>query len=63
MVADYINVEKRIYIPLKPLTVNFHEKEEVELNVFHKFILEAIEENATLEQIEDVTQLKENVIE
>ncbi|MBD5520736.1 MAG: hypothetical protein HDR03_05850 [Lachnospiraceae bacterium] len=61
--ADYIDVEKRIYIPLKPLTVNFHEKEEVELNAFQRFILEAIEENATLEQIEDATQLPENVIE
>ena len=61
--ADYIDVEKRIYIPLKPLIVNFHEKEEVELNVFQKFILEAIEENATLEQIAEATQLTENMIE
>lgn len=61
--ADYIDVEKRIYIPLKPLAVNFHEKEEVELNTFQRFILEAIEENATLEQIVDATQLTENVIE
>ena len=61
--ADFINVEKRIYIPLKPLILNFHEKEEVELNVFQKFILEAIEENATLEQIAEATQLAENVIE
>ena len=61
--ADYINVEKRIYIPLKPLILNFHEKEEVELNVFQKFILEAIEENATLEQLADATQLSKNIIE
>lgn len=61
--ADYIDVEKRIYIPLKPLIVNFHEKEKVELNAFQKFILEAIEENATLEQITEATQLTENVIE
>lgn len=61
--ADYIDVEKRLYIPLKPLTVNFYSKNKAELNIFQKFILEAIEENATLEQIEDATQLTENVIE
>lgn len=62
-VSDYIDVEKKIYIPLKLVIVNFHEKEEVELNAFQRFILEAIEENATVEQMTDATQLTKNVIE
>lgn len=61
--SDYIDVEKKIYIPLKLVIVNFHEKEEVELNAFQRFILEAIEENATVEQMTDATQLTKNVIE
>ncbi len=61
--SEYINVEKKVYIPLKPVMVSFHEKEEVELNAFQKFILEAVEENATIEQMTDATQLTKNVIE
>jgi len=62
-VSDYVNVEEKIYIPLKPVIVNFYQKEEVELDAFQNFILEAIDENATLEQIMDATQLTKNVIE
>ena len=61
--SEYINCKKNIYVPLKPVIVTFHEKEEVELNAFQKFILEAIEEDATLEQMTNATQLTKNVIE
>lgn len=61
--SDYIDVEKKIYVPLKPVIVHFHEKEEVELNAFQKFILEAVEENIAIDQIMDATQLTRNVIE
>ncbi len=60
---EYINCKKNIYVPLKPVIVTFHEKEEVELNAFQKFILEAIEEDATIEQMTNATQLTKNVIE
>ncbi len=61
--SDYIEVEKKIYIPLKPVTVKFHEKEEVELNAFQYFILEAVEDHATVDQMIEATQLTKNVIE
>ena len=61
--SEYINVKKTIYVPLKPVIVKFHEKEEVELNAFQKFILEAVESNATVEQMVDATQLTKNVVE
>ncbi len=61
--SEYINCKKNIYVPLKPVIVSFHEKEEVELNAFQKFILEAIEEDATIEQMINATQLTKNVIE
>jgi len=61
--SEYINCRKKIYVPLKPVIVTFHEKEEVELNAFQKFILEAIEEDATIEQMTNATQLTKNVIE
>ena len=61
--SEYINCKKNMYVPLKQVIVTFHEKEEVELNAFQKFILEAIEEDATIEQMADATQLTRNVIE
>lgn len=61
--SDYIDVGEKIYIPLKPVIVYFHEKEEVELNAFQKFILEAVEENVAIDQMMDATQLTRNVIE
>lgn len=61
--SDYIEAEKVIYIPLKPVIVKFHEKEEVELNAFQNFILEAVEDGAVVEQMADATLLTKNVIE
>lgn len=61
--GDYIVVRKKIYIPFKPVIVNFHEKEEVELNAFQKFILEAVEKEISVGQMIDATQLTKNVIE
>jgi len=61
--SEYINCRKKIYVPLKPVIVTFHEKEEAELNAFQKFILEAIEDDATVEQMTAATQLTKNVIE
>lgn len=61
--SEYMNCKKNIYVPLKPVIVTFHEKEAVELNAFQKFILEAIEEDATIEQMINATQLTKNVIE
>lgn len=61
--SEYIEVERDLYVPLKPVAVRFHEKEEVELNAFQNFILEAVEDNATIEQMADATQLTKNVIE
>lgn len=63
LMSDYIDVEKKVYIPLKPVILHFHEKEEVELNAFQKFILEAVEENIAIDQMMDATQLTKNVIE
>lgn len=61
--SEYINCKKYIYVPLKPIIATFHEKEEIELNAFQKFILEAIEEDATIEQMINATQLTKSVIE
>ena len=60
--SHYIHVEKKGYIPFKPIRIHFHEKEEVELNAFQKFLLEAMEEDATIEQIIEATQLTKNLI-
>lgn len=61
--GEYIEVNTTIYVPLKPVMVKFYEKEEVELNAFQKFILEAIEDEATIEQMIEATQLTKYVIE
>lgn len=61
--GEYIEVNTTIYVPLKPVMVKFYEKEEVELNAFQKFILEAIEDEATIEQMVEATQLTKYVIE
>lgn len=61
--CDYFNTINSILVPFKPVLIKFHEKEEVELNAFQNFILESVENNATIEQIVNATQLTKNVIE
>lgn len=59
----FVNVEKEIFVPYMRIKVQFFVKEECELNSFQTFLLEALQEEATVEQIEQATQLTKNVIE
>lgn len=63
MSGDYIDVEKTLLVPLKPVSIKFYEKEEVALNAFQNFILESIENKANLEQMINATMLTRNVVE
>ena len=60
---EFIRNKSVVYMPYLKITVRFFEKEEVSLNAFQKFLLEAIIEGASIQQIMDSTQLTKNVIE
>lgn len=60
---EYIITDKDLLIPIKPVYVKFFEKEEVLLNAFQNFILEAVEEKASIEQMMEATLLTKTVIE
>lgn len=52
-----------VYVPYMKIKVKFFEKEDVALNAFQKFILEAVMEGASVQQIVDSTQFTKNVVE
>lgn len=60
---EFVRNETAVYVPYLKVTVKFFEKEEVSLNAFQKFLLEAIIEGASIQQIMDSTQLTKNVVE
>lgn len=60
---EYISIKSQINIPYIKVSVKFIEKEEVALNAFQNFLLDAIEEGASIRQIADSTQLTKYVIE
>lgn len=60
---EYISFKSQINIPYRKVSVKFIEKEEVALNAFQYFLLDAIEEGASIRQITDSTQLTKYVIE
>lgn len=60
---DYISVKNQINIPYIKVSVKFIEKEEVALNAFQNFLLDAIEKGTSIKQIADSTQLTKYVIE
>ena len=60
---QYINYEADILTPVQVASIIFHEKEENSLSPFQTFILEAIEERITSDQIAQATLLTPNVIE
>lgn len=60
---EYIKRKRQVYIPYMKVGVKFIEKEEVSLNAFQIFLLDAIMEGASISQMEDATQLTGNVIE
>lgn len=60
---EYITTDKDLLIPIKPVYVKFFEKEEVLLNAFQNFILEAVEEKANMEQMTEAILLTKTVLE
>lgn len=60
---QYIKYQNKIYIPIQVVKISFHKKEELSLNTFQNFILEAIDSGCNLDQIVDATLLTKNVVE
>lgn len=60
---EFVRNKTVVYAPYLKVEVKFFEKEEVSLNAFQKFLLEAIVEGASIQQIMDATQLTKNVVE
>lgn len=58
----FIMAKKDVCIPYMPIEVKFLIREEMELNPFQQFLIEAIQDGATIEQIAIATQLTTNVI-
>ena len=51
-----------LFVPTRSLGITFHEKEECSLNAFQNFLIDAIDRQATINQMTDATKLSEHVI-
>ena len=61
--SSFINVNEKIMIPFQPVEIRFFEKETVTLNVFQRFILEAVQCGYTIEEMAVATQLTPKLFE
>lgn len=59
----FINAKKCICVPYMRITAKFFVKEDFELNAFQLFLIDSLNEEATVEQMAVATQLTINVIE
>lgn len=61
--GKFIEYTDKIMIPVQIVEMKFCEKEDTSLNPFQKFILEAIEQGNSFNQIVEATLLTQNVVE
>lgn len=59
----FINAKKCVCVPYMRITAKFFVKEDFELNAFQLFLIDSLNEEATVEQMAVATQLTINVIE
>lgn len=59
----FINAKKCVCVPYMRITAKFFVKEDLELNAFQLFLIDSLNEDATVEQMVVATQLTANVIE
>jgi hypothetical protein len=62
-VSQYVEYQNKIFIPVQVVEVSFCEKNEITLNAFQKFILEAVDSGNSVNQIVDATLFTTDVVE